>query len=199
MLENQLNLLDTNIQINELSNNSNGIWDTINDWQKSISDMADIYEYRINRLKYIEERNMIAVFIITTILTTISLTQFNFDESVYPTLTLTIKFVFTGLALLATMISGWLKIKKYSETMYKYAIFLERLRNLDRMIYLQKTKKNISENNKDSINIFIEMFAEKYNTILKEKPHMDMNIYYKSLRESKISRKKIDSLIKEGV
>ena len=58
MLENQLNLLDTNIQINELSNNSNGIWDTINDWQKSISDMADIYEYRINRLKYIEERNV---------------------------------------------------------------------------------------------------------------------------------------------
>ncbi len=51
MLENQLNLLDTNthINLNELSDNKNEIWNTINDWQKSISDMTDVYEYRIKK------------------------------------------------------------------------------------------------------------------------------------------------------
>ena len=63
-------------------------------WKRDISNMTLAYEYRRNRLKYMEERNSVLIFFLTTVTTTISLTQFNFNETDYPQLSLGIKILF---------------------------------------------------------------------------------------------------------
>ena len=151
-------------------------------WKRDLSNMTLAYEYRRNRLKYMEERNSVLIFFLTTVTTTISLTQFNFNETDYPELSLGIKILFTILCLLATMISGWQKIRKYSDTISSYSVFLEKLRTL--LLYSVKPNKNDS----------VYKYAEKYDLITKDKPHMNMNTYYLSLKESKKTKARINAL-----
>lgn len=151
-------------------------------WKRDISNMTLAYEYRTNRLRYLEERNSVLIFFLTTVTTTISLTQFNFNENDYPQLSLGIKILFTTLCLLSTMIAGWQKIRKYSDTISSYSVFLEKLRTL--LLYSVKLNQNNS----------IYKYAEKYDLITKDKPHMDMNTYYLSLRESKRTKSRINAL-----
>jgi len=151
-------------------------------WKRDISNMTLAYEYRRNRLKYMEERNSVLIFFLTTVTTTISLTQFNLNETDYPELSLGIKILFTTLCLLATMISGWQKIRKYSDTISSYSVFLEKLRTL--LLYSVKPNQNNS----------VYKYAEKYDLITKDKPHMNMNTYYLSLKESKKTKARINAL-----
>ena len=151
-------------------------------WKRDISNMTLAYEYRRNKLKYMEERNSILIFFLTTVTTTISLTQFNFNETDFPQLSLGIKILFTTLCLLACMISGWQKIRKYSDVISQYSVFLEKLRTL--LLYSVKPNQNES----------VYKYAEKYDLITKDKPHMNMNTYYLSLKESKKTKSRINAL-----
>jgi len=184
---NQNNIFENEIEICEekMSNiviEKNNVKSKIPKWKRDISNMTLAYEHRRNKLKHIEERNSILIFFLSTITTTISLIQFNFKENDFPELILGIKILFTVLCLLVTMISGWQKIRKYSDIITQYSVFLEKLRTL----LLYSIKNNSDES--------AFKFSEKFDLITKDKPHMNMNTYYTSLKESKKTKSRINAL-----
>lgn len=147
---------------------------TVINWRDDLTQIGFAYDYIISKYRKKEKKYSIWLFIISTIITTISLSQLNNSEDEDKVLSIIYKIVFAILSFIATILSGIQKINNYSKLIEEYRIYVDDLENF---VSILSSELILPDNlRKDAIE-FILLHRGTFQKFLSNNPDVDDTHY----------------------
>lgn len=151
---------------------------TVVNWKNDLTQIGFAYDYVISKYRKKEKTYSIWLFIITTIMTTVSLSQFNNSEENDKTLSIIFKIGFATLSFISTILSGIQKINNYSKMIEDYRSYVD---NLENFVTLLNSELMLPDNLRKDALEFILLHRTTFQKLMSNNPDIDDADYKKGV------------------
>lgn len=151
---------------------------TVINWRNDLTQIGFAYDYVISKYRKREKKYSIWLFIISSVITTISLSQFNSSEDENELLSTIFKIGFVLLSFIATLLSGIQKINNYSKLIEEFRTYVNDLENF---VTILSSELMLPDNlRKDALD-FILLHRATFQKLLSNNPDIDDTDYKEAI------------------
>lgn len=148
---------------------------TVINWRDDLTQIGFAYDYVISKYRKREKKYSIWLFIISTVMTTVSLSQFNTSEEEDKVLSTIFKIGFAVLSFIATLLSGIQKINNYSKLIEDFRTYVNDLENF---VTILSSELMLPDNLRKDALEFILLHRSTFQKMLSNNPDVD-DVHYK--------------------
>lgn len=147
---------------------------TVISWRDDLTQIGFAYDYVISKYKKKEKKYSIWLFIISTVMTTVSFSQFNNSEQDDKTFDIIFKTSFSILSFITTILSGIQKINNYSQYIEEYRTYINELENF---VTILSSELMLPDNLRKDALEFILLHRNTFKKLLSSNPDIDEKHY----------------------